>query len=311
MTSVFPSTTAAAIPTFLTGLAPQQHGLTGWHMHFAEIDRILAVLPMAPRDGAVLDVPPPALASRLFVKGSLAAGMTRRPFSLSPAEIVASPFNRFHSDGATAVGYAGLAEMLDRLAELAAAGPEPRFVYAYFPALDSTAHAFGVVSAQAAAVTAALDRGLEALAGRLRGSSTVLIVTADHGFIDAPATRLIELDRHPDLCAMLDRPLCGERRVAYCYVSPQRRGEFERYVRERLGHAVDLHGSGELVERGWFGPGEPNPRLLSRVGDYALVMRDDWTIKDWLPGEKRYRQVGVHGGISAAEMRVPLIVARL
>src|SRR5512135_1734595 len=35
LTSVFPSTTASAITTFLTGLAPQQHGLTGWHMYFA------------------------------------------------------------------------------------------------------------------------------------------------------------------------------------------------------------------------------------------------------------------------------------
>ena len=29
LTSVFPSTTASAIPTFLSGLAPQQHGLAG------------------------------------------------------------------------------------------------------------------------------------------------------------------------------------------------------------------------------------------------------------------------------------------
>ena len=38
-------------------------------------------------------------------------------------------------------------------------------------------------------------------------------------------------------------------------------------------------------------------------------MQEDWTIKDWLPGEKHYDQPGVHGGCSAAEMFVPLIVA--
>jgi predicted AlkP superfamily pyrophosphatase or phosphodiesterase len=294
MTSVFPSTTAAAIPTFLTGLAPQQHGLTGWHMYFAEIDRILAVLPMAPRGGPALDVPAASLAQRL----------------LSPAEIFGSPFNRHHSQGAIRAGFGGLAEMLERLAELSSA-LEPCYVHAYYPALDSTAHAFGIVSPQVTAVLVALEQGLEALAQRLQGSGTVLIVTADHGFIDAPARRLIELENHPELGAMLARPLCGERRVAYCYVRSQRRGDFECYVRERMGHAVELHDSGELVERGWFGPGEPHPQLLSRVGDYTLVMREDWTIKDWLPGEKRYRQIGVHGGISAAEMQIPLIVARL
>jgi hypothetical protein len=42
LTSVFPSTTASAIPTFLTGLAPQQHGLTGWNMYFREIGAVVA-----------------------------------------------------------------------------------------------------------------------------------------------------------------------------------------------------------------------------------------------------------------------------
>lgn len=310
LTSVFPSTTAAAIPTFLTGLAPQQHGLAGWHMYFAEIDRVLAVLPLSPRDGRPLDMPPERLAQRLFPRASLAAGLGRESFVLSPADIVASPFNRHHTEGATPTGYGSLAEMFERLAELGAAGEARRYVHAYFPALDSAAHAFGIVSAQTAAVLAALDRGLNALEDRLRGSGALLIVTADHGFIDAPAQRLIELDAHPELAAMLALPLCGERRVAYCHVKPQRRRDFESYVEERLAHAIEMRASGELVERGWFGPGDPNPRLLSRLGDYTLVMREDWTLKDWLPGEKRYRQIGVHGGTSVAEMEVPLIVAR-
>ena len=40
-------------------------------------------------------------------------------------------------------------------------------------------------------------------------------------------------------------------------------------------------------------------------------MKENWTIKDWLPGEKRYRMLGVHGGTSADEMRVPLVAVRV
>ena len=40
MTSVFPSTTATAIPTFLTGNPPQQHGLIGWVIYLAEVDGV-------------------------------------------------------------------------------------------------------------------------------------------------------------------------------------------------------------------------------------------------------------------------------
>ncbi len=38
-------------------------------------------------------------------------------------------------------------------------------------------------------------------------------------------------------------------------------------------------------------------------------MKDRFLIKDWLPGEPRYVHIGVHGGMSAQEMYVPLIVA--
>ena len=45
------------------------------------------------------------------------------------------------------------------------------------------------------------------------------------------------------------------------------------------------------------------------VGDYVLVMREDWTLLDWMEGEQRHRQLGVHAGVSADEMLVPLVVA--
>src|SRR5690242_10315189 len=49
LTSVFPSTTATAITTFLTGLAPAQHGLTGWHMYFPDVATVGSVLPLRTR----------------------------------------------------------------------------------------------------------------------------------------------------------------------------------------------------------------------------------------------------------------------
>ena len=51
ITSVYPPTTASAITPFMTGLAPQQHGLTGWFMHFRRLGAVTAVLPFVPRYG--------------------------------------------------------------------------------------------------------------------------------------------------------------------------------------------------------------------------------------------------------------------
>jgi hypothetical protein len=37
-------------------------------------------------------------------------------------------------------------------------------------------------------------------------------------------------------------------------------------------------------------------------------MVDGWTLRDRLPGEKPFMPVGVHGGLSEAELNVPLVV---
>ena len=49
--------------------------------------------------------------------------------------------------------------------------------------------------------------------------------------------------------------------------------------------------------------------MAARASNAALVMRGDWTIKDWLPGEKRHPMIGVHAGLSPDEMLIPLVLA--
>lgn len=321
LTSVFPSTTASAIPTFLTGLAPQQHGLTGWHMWFAEIDRVLAVLPLTPHDARVAGPPlapldTAALPGRLFSHVPLARRLPTRCFSVSPHKIVGSPFNRFHAQGSITVPYADMAGMFSAIEGLVAGrfdapnGDHPAFIHAYYPNLDSLLHVTGTRDEKVARHFADFDRALAGCLDRLAGTRTLFVITADHGFIDAPPDRLIELDRHPELAALLARPLCGERRIAYAYVRPGMQTAFEDYVSQHLGHACVMIPTARFIAEGWFGPGTPHPQLASRAGDYVLLMKDNWTIKHWLPGERRYQQLGVHAGASPAEMYVPLAVVR-
>ncbi|MBN8453038.1 alkaline phosphatase family protein [Accumulibacter sp.] len=308
LTSVFPSTTASAITTVMSGLAPAQHGLTGWHMHLEEVDQTLAILPLTPRQEAPR-VPPEQLPPRLFSHASLFETLTRECWVVAPRTIAASPFNAWHSRGARVAAYATLPEMYSCLAELLLETASPRYIYAYYPELDSLSHHYGSDSRQAQRALAEVDAGFAELLRNVRGSNSWLVVTADHGFIDSPPRRVITLDDHPLLAALLQRPLCGERRVAYCYVAGKDRPAFEAYVRRHLARAVHLHASAHLVAAGWFGPPPWHPRLHSRIGDYTLLMKDNWTIKDWLPGERHFAMLGVHGGISASEMRIPLIAA--
>lgn len=311
LSSVFPSTTAAAVTTLLTAQSPAQHGLTGWHMNFAEAGGVLAVLPLVRRVAQPFEhelpaVPPP---KRLFDHRGVFGLLRRRSYVVSPASIANSAFNRFHTRDAKAHAYADRGSMFERIAEIARAGTRRQYIYAYYDELDSLSHRVGAYGEAAAAELRELDAGFARLLERLHGSNTTIIVTADHGFIDSPEARSIDLAQHPELSAMLTLPLCGEPRVAYCYVAQGRRDDFEANVAQTLGHATRCVRSDALVRAGWFGPGAQNARLAGRIGTHSLIMRENWTIRDWLPGERRHRQVGVHGGLSKREMQVPLIVA--
>lgn len=308
LTSVFPATTATAITTVMTGLAPQQHGLTGWHMYFSELDTVAAVLPFRTRAGDESLTRLGANAATLFDHASLYDGLKVAAHVVAPHAIVNSEFNRAHSGRALRHGYGGLAELFQIIVRLLATGSSRKFIYAYYSEIDALAHTRGIASPAVAAEFARLDAAFRDFAARIAGSDTTVIATADHGFIDSPPDCLVELDQHPELAAMLARPLCGERRVAYCYVRPERRADFERYIAAHLGERATLRRSADLVAQNWFGPGAPHARLAARVGDYTLIMNDRFTIKDWLPDEKRHVHIGVHGGLSDDEMHVPLIV---
>ena len=310
LTSVFPSTTASAIPTFLTGLAPQQHGLTGWNMYFREIGAVVAPLPFRVRTGRHALREAGVTPASLFGLTPLFDRLPLPCHVVSPRSIVHSDFNVALSGRAKRHGYETLDELFALIAGLLRSDT-PSYIHAYWPQLDSLAHEHGIQSEPVAAAFAALDAAFDKLLEAVAHSGSRIIVTADHGFIDSSPEQIIDLDDHPALRDTLLLPLCGEPRMAYAYVRAGRTAQFENYVRERLADRVDLFRSDEVLQQGWLGPGTPHPGLRDRLGDYVLVPRGRGILRDWLKGEERYTHVGVHGGLSEAEMHVPLVVAPL
>lgn len=307
LSSVFPSTTAAGITCFLTGQPPARHGLTGWHMYLESLDTVMAVLPGRPRgDGPAytdLDITPRELLGLDPLFEHLAVPVN----CVSPAAIADSPFNRSMTRAARSHVYEDLEGFFQgtRRAVLGS----PGFTYAYWPDLDRLGHLHGADSAELRAHLGALDAGFAQLLERLSGSDTLVLLTADHGMIDAPLR--LDLDAHPDLTACLRHPLCGEPRVAFAYVRPGFHERFRELVNARFGYCLTLADSRELLDAGWFGPGPAHPALAGRVGDYALLMHDGWMVFDRTPDEGPRRMVAVHGGLSAAERLVPLVAVRV
>lgn len=311
MTSVFPSATVAAVTSFLTAEAPQQHALTGWFTHLRELGCVLTVFPGHPRYGGVGYRKAGLDPGRLFGHVPVFDRIRTRSVCVCPEDIAGSDFNRAHLGRAELRTFDRLRRMFVQAERAVRAHTDPKYLYLYWPMLDAVGHAQGMGSAAALAHAREIETALADFLDAVAGTDTLVLVTADHGQVDTTPADRIDLAAHPELAACLTLPLCGEPRAAFCYLRPARVARFEAYCREVLGDKLDLVESRELIDRGLFGLGEPHPRLAERVGDLALLMRGHHVIEEPLPNRERTPQVGVHGGLSAAEIEVPLCMFRV
>lgn len=311
LTSVFPSTTASAIATLFTGLAPSQHGITGWFTYLKQAQAVTAILPFETRGDArplgELGIAP----QDVFIGPPLFDTLGIACWALLPHRIADSDFSRFHCGRAIRVGYGGRAALFRQALRIVRIHPDRKLIYAYLPDLDALAHQRGIGSPQAARLLAALDKEFGLFLQGLAGTDTYVLVTGDHGFVDIPPEGLLKLEDHPELKQALAHPLSGESRVAYCRVKPDRCAGFEAYAADKLADHATLHHREKLLDEGWFGPGPYHPDIADRLGDYILVMRPGRVTRDHVPGETRPSFVGYHGGVTPDEMEIPLVLAKI
>jgi type I phosphodiesterase/nucleotide pyrophosphatase len=304
LTSVFPSTTASAITSSYTGCTPLEHGLTGWFTYFGAAGCVSAALPFRSRGDMALLSTRGVSAEQIYDAPTLFSTLAVRSIVVTYRDIVDSEYNRVHCRGAERLAYRNVEEFVAQTEAAVKSDDERKFIYAYWPHYDAISHRHGCGSAQANAEFALIDTAFGRLLARLAGTDTMVIATADHGFIDVAPEESLELPW--ELAPLLRLPLCGERRIAYCYVhSPS---EFAKRAADWLGERAHVMPSERLIEDGWLGPGEPHPRIRERIGDVALMMRERYTVKDWIAGEPRFLHIGNHGGTHDDEMLIPLIV---
>ena len=303
ITSVFPSTTASAITTSYTGATPLEHGLTGWFAYFGDAGYVAAPLPFRTRGENIPLRDKGYSPERAFPEPALFEALPVRSIVVTHKDIIDSEYNLRHCRGALRRAYDSLEGFVLEIEKAVKSGPEQKFIYAYWPEFDAISHRFGSESTEAGAQFEKIDAAYATLLARLAGTESLVIATADHGFVDVAPEESLELPA--TLAAMLRFPLCGERRVAYCHVHDVH--GFIQKARDFFGDRADIRPSSALVEEGWFGPGTPHARFAERIGDVTLLMHGRHTVKDWTPGEARHLHIGNHGGASEDEMKIPLI----
>lgn len=301
--TVFPSTTATALTSLLTGVDAGIHGIVGYRARVPGTRTAPNQLSGWETDG--LDPLSWQRAEPILERETMAG---RPCFVISRPTYAATGLTRAIQRGATFVGAVTPEERLDAAADLAAAHPGA-LVYVYLPELDTIGHARGWESDEWIAGLERLDAALRRLHDRTDGS-TGIVVTADHGMVDVPAHRHMLLQPGDDLIDEVDI-VAGEPRLLQLYVAEDAaEGAADRVAarwRDREESRSWILTRSQAIAAGLFGP-VVAPEVLPRIGDVLVAARGAVAYYDDRLDDKRpQRMIGQHGSLTDQERIVPLI----
>ena len=290
----FPTTTASALSTLMTGVDPGVSGMVGYAVRDPDSGVIINQLsgldavdvsswqPMETVWEANSDIPAVIVSAARYRHSGLTRSILRGADYVSAQSYderlaAVDGFIRQHREGV---------------------------LYVYIPELDMTAHASGVTSQQWARRLEELD-GFIADVSRMLSKSDGLIVTADHGVIDVPSTHHIVI---PASSELLSKVLTGgEPRFLHLYVDGNVTAALEAW-RAVEGARSHIATRDEAIAAGWFGVVSEWHR--ERIGDILVSPRGRHVYYDArVATSQSMAMIGQHGGFTQAETHVPLVFA--
>ena len=293
--TVIPSTTGAALTTLTTGRLPGEHGLIGYRIRHPELGLVSTLKDWH----EISDRRAWQRSTPLF---ELAAAIGAKPVAIGRPAHATGGLTEAILTGAEYHGAVTIADRCAIASRLLRAG-DPVVAYLYVDELDKAAHSEGWQSDLWLRRLEQLDAALDDLLRTLPGNVGV-VVTADHGMIDVPEHRRIELDVDSEKFSDVAE-VGGEPRMRSLYL---RAGsdpvDVSRRVGEGLGKLAWVGTRSEAIARGWFGPMAPG--VAERLGEVIVTARGQlsFTLPSDSPDARA--MVGQHGGLSSEERGVPL-----
>jgi predicted AlkP superfamily pyrophosphatase or phosphodiesterase len=307
--TVFPSTTASAFTSLATGEWPSRHGALGWYTYIPAASVVATIVPFV---RSIDEVPLSELGvpvEQAFPIPSSAAGVTRDSLSLVPAPFAEGVFTQYCAGGTPVRGYNDLAEAAEAVVGRVRATPSPTYTYLYVPSVDYAGHELGYSDPRTIAAADALGQVLEGLTNGLAGRGRI-VVTADHGGLDAGLDEIHMLQASDPLVRLLKHEPSGDSRVVYFDVLDGAEAELERLFRDRFADRFFLLTVDEAEEIVLFGPGPLSGEARRRLGTFVAIAKGaDVLLYAWPSRDPTMQPfVGHHSGLSPAEVRIPLIV---
>jgi hypothetical protein len=295
LTAGFPATTVTSLGSLGTGRPPGQHGLLGYQVRVPATGQLLNALRWDKAVDPGAWQPGTTIFERAAAAGvaacRVAAGAFRQT-GLSAAAMRGADYYAADTLGALVASSAAALTSSART-----------LVMVYTGDLDATGHVWGCASPAWRFQLAHVDRLAEQLAGVLP-AGTALHVTADHGMTDVPPSDRIDADLIPALRHSVAL-LGGEPRARHVYAARGAAADVLATWQATLGHRAWTVSREEAIDAGWFGPVKAT--MADRIGDVVAAARGPSAVVATTAEPRESQLVGMHGSLTPADQRVPLL----
>ena len=301
-----PSTTTAAMGTFGTGTCPGLTAMAGYTQLAPARDRLIQLIqfkdPLAPRtNGPVVPIIDPHDLQRQDTIFEALTAQGVRVTSSGLAKFKGSPLSEAALRGSK---YIANVTPRERVRAAAEAARKPGLSYLYIRDADKVGHSSGWDSDKWIAAFEHIDAQL-ALLAREAPKGTLIVITADHGMVNADPSKRIDIACEPVLQQGV-RFVGGEPRAVMLYADDDPEAVAERW-RDFLEDRALVRTKAQAMADGLFGT--VSGRVEPMLGDVIVQAVDEVTIVDSrTQADKATHLPSVHGSQTMMEMDIPCIV---
>ena len=287
ISSVYPSTTVAALTAIESGYSPIETGWIGWDLYFDEIGENVTVfkntLQKNGESAAKYNVPFKYIPyKRIFQRIEDVRGRKTAYY--------VSVFSKYHSKSVHHI-----CKTVYRLSKKR----KQKYIYTYWHQPDNIMHMHGVHSTEAKNEVQMINREVEKLCKKLKNS--LVIITADHGQEDCVNEYL---EDYPVLTDMLKIPPSVEPRALSFFVKDGKAEEFKEEFNKTFGDSFRLMTKEEVFAENLLGFGTAHNKTKDFIGDYLAVATSN-VILNYERSD--FEPIGGHAGLLEEEMTIPFI----
>lgn len=306
VTSVYPSTTTAALTTYYSGQPPYETGWIAWSQYFKEYGRALDMFSHnesymgEPLKEPLIDVFKTVVNYETIFDKIEKASPDVKTYEVEPEYAEKRAKRTIKADN--------IDELIIHIEKLCKE-PERKFIFGYSDNPDGLLHKFGTTSDEVREFIKETEQKIEEMVNKF-DEDTILIISADHGHRNIEKSYTL-LD-YPEIQECLIIPASLESRVIALWVKEEMKELFVERFNKVFKDEFWLMTKDEFLNKYHFlGYGDKHSKIDDFIGNYVALSVGGSMIRiETFLAEGKPIKKSTHCGLTKEEMEVPVIVMK-